>query len=657
MTTPISNILGPKIYEAMQRIEPLKGSIKDKISQVVQNRVNYFIDIFKTGKFTTDSQVCTLLNKEVGKLNKLMDQADKKVTRTKDPKALQEQLTLRKEIEKTTDKILDLMHQTGAHTGNRTKSFQKLEKSIGELLKRNQITIDNETKILRHFGKGADTQRNLARTLKDFASLTKQYEVFRESEKGNVSVFSRLPQRMQDISKTSVDELATMSPSTFISRAENLCKWTRKIYAAKTLVQGGMTTNVRRQTAIPPEVKDRLEALERQVAALKKEKPAEAKTARKGAEMVKLKLKDQRQVARNLPLFIKDALSLPGFSPQEQRELNELMENNLKPPTSPEEARRVGKRAIQIVKDVIVDQYHIRGAKMTRQVEDLEKDLNSLEGAISRLPILEKGAPEEPATELLKRERPKIVQELKAIYEDFEMDKLLEPHERITLATLINPKLANQIAPEEFVALVKSAAVLMADTYRIKVTGASDFNRFFKLHDHAEELEPAAARVAKFRTAGQAVESQRAEGRKTPQREPTIGGEELATRRAAFRERVAQTEMNLGATKLSQPPRPPSGSDNARQAIGEDLPRLFKQALASPDFKKNRFQTKADEAFFDETSKMSRLQWLSMNRANLLERAERALDLIEDRGFMSGVPRNIEPLIARIKSHIQSARG
>ncbi|MCE5319341.1 MAG: hypothetical protein LLG04_18495, partial [Parachlamydia sp.] len=154
LASDVRAALGTDLSKELQRLEPIKGKLGSRIIQAIQNEVNRFVNIFKTGKFATDSQVCVLLDKEVAKLSKLMKEEEallkKKGT---DESLVKQDISFRESVEALSGKMAEIVHKFAGKNHKPSKELLKLDKDLQKLHEQNHKEIEHDKKTLQNMEK------------------------------------------------------------------------------------------------------------------------------------------------------------------------------------------------------------------------------------------------------------------------------------------------------------------------------------------------------------------------------------------------------------------------------------------------------------------------------------------------------------------------
>lgn len=419
--------LGTDLSNELQRLKPLEGKWQSRAVQALQNEVNRFINIFRTGKFSTEAQVCTRLEKEVKKLQRRMDEitfnADKG-----DMHQVKYDIRMLESIADLTNKMTGFLDKFAERKGKTTKSYMKFRGSLNELRTLNQQSLERSKRILESVTprlatfletpKAKEIKRSVTPLIKAQAGrvvVPRHLQIARtlqDTIKHAQSVGKNRAGYAESLSANTLAEFRNIlesEPEKLAAKEEKLLK---RAKAASHEIRGAFI----RSGGVPSEISSTLRSLEAEIEKL--EKPQGA---------------PQATLAEALPKLVQTAYKQHGLrdrlSETQNSELVELLFVNIKPPAnSPEEAARVGKKTIELIA------FAFQSENIPAELQERLSDLDEL---ISKLPIVKKEVREERPSERVVRDLPGLIAEA---FEQYGIAGVLKTEEKTFLENLSNPE-------------------------------------------------------------------------------------------------------------------------------------------------------------------------------------------------------------------------
>lgn len=407
IATDVKAALGTDLTKELQRLKPLEGKWGSRAIQTVQNELNRLVNIFKTGKFSTEAQVCVRLDKAVKKLETKMKQEHKMIEQAGGKgkiELVKQDIEFRQSVDKLASQMTKLLDKFSERKGKPTKEYLTFSKDLRELRYLNEKELKADEKILDSLTPRQAVMRQVpepkAKVVGEEVTLVRKgrgqivvpprVQLAKALHEAIIRAQKSGPRFGENVSRETLQglkELLESDPETLAQKPEKLIKSAR---SATHEIRGAFVLT---RQPVPEEISAALRSVEKQADELEKSER---------------KVKPQDKLASDLPRLIRDAYQKHDLRSQlteEQRsELKELLTADLKPPQEPEEAARLGKKAV----DLIAHGFRQHGRSIPAELEDRLSDLEEL---LSKLPILAKEIKEERPSEIVARDLPGIVRD------------------------------------------------------------------------------------------------------------------------------------------------------------------------------------------------------------------------------------------------------
>lgn len=149
-TGEIKGFVGADLFNAMQRIGPVEGKMGVRVVKHLENLYNRFIDLFKTGRWSTEAQICIRMDRDIKKMIKVLEEDDKKLGAHPDAKEAEGDLKFRELVAHRAEKMLQIMHRLAERQPrvSPTKEFKDLVNDFAKFMQINDKGIARDHQIL-----------------------------------------------------------------------------------------------------------------------------------------------------------------------------------------------------------------------------------------------------------------------------------------------------------------------------------------------------------------------------------------------------------------------------------------------------------------------------------------------------------------------------
>lgn len=146
----VKGVVGADLYNAMQRLGPVEGKMGVRVVKHLENLINRFIDLFKTGRWSTEAQICIRMDRDIKKMIKVLEQDDKRLAEHPDVKEAEGDLKFREAVGLRAEKMLQIMQRLAERQPKVSpkKEFKELVNDFAKFKQINDKGIERDIRIL-----------------------------------------------------------------------------------------------------------------------------------------------------------------------------------------------------------------------------------------------------------------------------------------------------------------------------------------------------------------------------------------------------------------------------------------------------------------------------------------------------------------------------
>ncbi|MCE5317611.1 MAG: hypothetical protein LLG04_09695, partial [Parachlamydia sp.] len=146
----IKSVVGADLYNAMQRLGPVEGKMGVRVVKHLENLINRFIELFKTGRWSTEAQICIRMDRDIKQMIKVLEEDDKKLAEHPNVKEAEGDLKFREAVGLRAEKMLAIMQRLAERQPkvSPTKEFKELVNDFAKFKQINDKGIAHDFEIL-----------------------------------------------------------------------------------------------------------------------------------------------------------------------------------------------------------------------------------------------------------------------------------------------------------------------------------------------------------------------------------------------------------------------------------------------------------------------------------------------------------------------------